>query len=162
VVILTQRARKRLLIAANGALAAGILIVLAAGLAPVDVAPAPGAHMDKPRPRDSSEAATTTKPLGAYAVIGQRNVRGPLFDPKPQPVRRTPPPKLRLTLRGTMVEPGCSYAILAAAGKSDQLASVGETIGGAEVVAIESGAVTVVYHGRSITLTVPTEGAKSP
>ncbi len=102
------------------------------------------------------------EPLSAYSAICQRELRKPLFDAKVSVVStaKAPPPKpkLAVTLTGTVIEPGFTYAMLR--GKSGQVkfVSVGQVIDDAEVTEITSSSVTVKFHGDSITLKVSKGG----
>lgn len=88
-----------------------------------------------------------TEPLG-------RDLRYPLYDPKPIQVKAAPPPKpvLKAKLVGTVLEPGFTYAIFTDASGKQTLVPVGQSIEGAEVLEIADGKAVVKFCGETITL----------
>lgn len=159
-VTISLLARKRILVTVNAALAAGILacIVLTVLL------PAKVEKVESPKDRDISvnrQESRQVGPLKAYAVIYRRDLRKPLFDPKPViPLTIEPPrPKLAVRLVGTAVEPGFTYGLFRTKSGRTELVSVGQKIEGAEVVSVGDGTATVKFAGELITLKVePKEG----
>ena len=157
---MTIRSWKHLLLAASLALAGGLVLsVYLLAARPVECPRAkPAAGTASPATGEPVEAAP---PAGAdYAVIYRRDLLKPLYDPKPEPKVETkpPPPKLRVTLEGTAVEPGFTYGVFRTADGKTRLVSVGETIAEAEVLEIRNGEAVVRHHGREITLEVPEKG----
>ena len=105
-------------------------------------------------------------PLDHYAVIWQRELRAPLFDPPPQVVAAAPKPRLTVRLLGTVVEPGgppgesgASYAMLATASGGVLLRKVGDTVDQVEIVGIGDGEVAILFAGERQTLTVEKSSA---
>lgn len=100
-------------------------------------------------------------PLAAFEAVWDRELGQPLDPPTPPPVAPAtrpamafapPPPPAKLV--GTILEPGYSMAIFARADGRPELRAVGESAGGAEVLRIESDAVTVRHNGRPLVLRV--------
>lgn len=155
---MTERNRKRLLWAVNAVLALAILASGGLALAPlgpsVRDAPAPA-----PAPAVAA-AETPPVPLDAYDVICQRDLRGPLFDTAaPQAAPAAPMPPFHLT--GTAVEPGFSFGLFRNSQGESKMVGVGESIDGAELVAVTEQAVTLKFGGRSVTMTVEKEGTST-
>ena len=67
----------------------------------------------------------------------------------------TGPAPLAVTLTGTVVEPGHSLAVFSGAGGKVELKAVGESAGGAEVLAIRRDSAVVRHNGEPLTLRVP-------
>ena len=152
------RKRRRILITVNLLLSAALAAIgYAIVLVPIDSAVEQQAGGAKTAVL-SDIMDRAAEPLSAYAAIYKRPLRKPLFDPKPgvaAGAKAAPPkPKLTVTLTGTVIEPGFTYAMLR--GKSGQVkfVAVGQTIDSAEVTAITNGSATVKFHGDSITLQV--------
>jgi hypothetical protein len=151
VTVMTWRNQRLLLFSAAAALVAAALFLLAWALfLPLDR----GDERDAARKKTQPDMATTRKmePLGAYAVIYQRDLRKPLFDSEAAKVDTPSPPPLTVTLKGTVVEDGFSYAILRGKGGDEKLLRVGDSLEGAEVIAIAEGEATVRFHDQNITL----------
>lgn len=151
---------ERQLLAVLCVLLVGSVAAAVHGLAfrPVEV---PEPAVASARNTDDSQAGApkAPRPASHYAVIARRNLLKPLFDVKPvKTVRKAPPPKLDVTLEGTMVEPGFTYGIFRDKRGQTQLVGVGKTIAGAEVLAIRVGEATLRHHGREVTLKVPEKG----
>ena len=161
---MSHRARKRSLWAVNLLAAAGIgLCVWAAVALPLTVAPgdlAEGDAVAKANPGDP-QRIDAPRPLDDYRAIYQRDLRKPLYDPKPVEVKRPKPPppkperKLAVTLVGTAVDPGSTYGFFRDKGGKVSLVGVGEKIADAEVSEISDGTAVVRFDGRVITLKVP-------
>ncbi len=147
-VTLTRRVRKRLLCTANVAMALAIAAVVAcAVMVPVE---RPDAETHALRPLPPAPAPPREiKELPAYAVIYERDLG---FSALVEAA--TPAPALTLRIVGTVIEPGFSSAYLETAEGKHKLASVGDTVGGAEVTAITAETVTVLFQGKSLTLPV--------
>jgi len=119
--------------------------------------------VDDPGPQSASSATDETptshaarRHLSDYAVVYERNLLAPLHDPAPAAVvrREAPPPRLEATLEGTAVEPGFTYALVRTKDGKTRFVSVGQTVAGAEVVAIGNGQATFSLGGREIVLKV--------
>lgn len=160
-VTMSTRDRRRLLWAVNVALAVALVAsVLALAVVPLDVGavePRPGQQHENDDPMHRPK----TGPLSEYAVIYQRDLRKPLFDPKPVVAVKTQPPKPKLTvsLVGTALEPGFTYGLFRNKSGETKLVSIGEKIDGAEVTAVNEGSATVKFHGELITLKVEKKGS---
>jgi len=153
---LTRHTQRRLLLLANAALVVAIAASLGAAaylpLSAVGEMP----RTDAASPVAEGPSAPRLAPLDTYRVIYQRDLNRPLFDPPPAPVVRAAPPAPQLTLRliGTVVEPGFTYGVFRTSGGQEKLVTPGETIDGAEVMAIGDGTATVRSHGRVLELKV--------
>ena len=108
--------------------------------------------------------------------IAARSLRGPLYDPPPQPappVERPKPPapvtpirsNLEWTLVGTIIEAGQSLAILADASGKFDVKGIGESLDlvppGVTLQDIESEQVTLQYQGRKSTVQLDRSTKKS-
>ncbi len=147
---------RRLLLGVNVALAAA-LVASAAGLV---LLPLETVDADRERPvaqrQDLPTARPAAGPLADYAVIYQRDLLRPLYDPKPV-VKVTPkpqPPKLPVTLVGTVLEPGFSYGMFKTRDGRTKFVRVGQAVEGAELLAITDNEATVKFGGREIVLKV--------
>lgn len=141
--------------AATCVAAATVLVCLAAAM-PLDLA-------ESPAPGIARGAAAGTAPSGAADKAGQvwdTDLRRPLHDDPPPPPAPTfapqtavvqPPPQL--TLVGTAVEPGHSYALFSVDGKT-QFKAVGDEINGAKLIAIREADCTLLWNGREIVIAV--------
>jgi len=150
----TRQNRKRLLLAVNAVLLAAIGVTCAVILMPIEEDSGPPSVRERPVVTPTDRPAV--KPLSSYAAIYSRDVRQPLYDPEPKRVVKVkkPEPTLRLKVTGTVVETGASYAFLRTARGEDRMASVGEVIDDATLLAITPEGVTVRFHGREIELTM--------
>ena len=139
---------------ASAALAAGILGAVAFGVFwPVDA----GSHLASKGPPAADPEGVHGRqvlPLQQYALIWQRPLRNPLYDPSPVAAKLTPEPQLKGRLAGTVVEPGFTYAFFNTADGRIVRLRVGDKIEGAEVKSIADGSVTVLFAGDTLTLTV--------
>jgi hypothetical protein len=156
--VMTLRKRRRILIMVNLLLSV-VLVGIGSALVLIPVDEPSGRQVSGKKAVGLSKIMPpVNEPLSAYAAICQRELRKPLFDSKPSAVStaKAPPPKpqLTVTLTGTVIEPGFTYAMLR--GKSGQVkfVSVGQAIDDAEVTEITPNSVTVKFHGDSITLKV--------
>jgi len=146
---------KRLLLAADAALAVAVVVSVAAlGLWPLAVGAEP-ARPSNDRTVLLAADRNLPGPIGDYAVIYRRDLRKPLYDLKPTPRVKNPPnrPKLTVRLMGTVSEPGFAYGLFRTKSGRDELVAVGQTVDGAQVVAIANGSATLKFHGELITLT---------
>lgn len=152
---MTGRTKKRLLDLANTALVAAIgLTVGSLWLWPANIS------SPAPTKTNANQIATVeappARPLSDYSVIHERDWRRPLEDPKPV-VKAPPkkdPPKLRITLVGTVMEPGFQYGIFRTKGGQTKFARVGQTVDGAVVVEIRPEAALVRKDGFEIEMEV--------
>lgn len=151
----TLRQHRKILLAANAVLGLGIVFCLIGFFFPTYIKESTKSvslqnlvHVE--------EAQSTIKPLKDYDVIFTRNLRKPLYDPKPVKVVKSPPPKPQLTvnLLGTVLEDGFTYAILKNRSGKTSFVPIGEALDGAEVTKIEKDSATVSFHGESIVLKV--------
>jgi len=134
---------------ALGTVAASILTC--AILWPVGTA-SEGEHEPPQQSIDVEGTDDPTHPLSYYSVIWQRDLRGPLWDPPPRPVAQRPKPTLAVTLTGTIVEPGFTYATFTLNDGSTVLRRVGQEVAGAEIKTIVDGEVRVLFAGEYLTL----------
>ncbi len=159
---MTLRIQKRLLWTLSAVL---VLAVAATGgalfLRPVErfdaaakTDPASGGGL---QPDDPNE----NLPLSAYAVIYEADLQRPLYDPGPVAAKPAPPPKPTITLVGTVIEEGFTYALLKTRAGQVKMASVGQTVDGAEVVGIAADSATIRFAGRTHVLTMQKEGKGS-
>ena len=97
-------------------------------------------------------------PLSAFDTVVRLDLRRPLSDVAVLEEKNIAPPPVRLT--GTIVEPGegNSKAIFQTNDGQIELKSVGDKAGGADILEINEESVTLLYHGRKITLQRQQEG----
>lgn len=156
-VMMTLRTRKRVLLAVNVLLAAGLVctawaMAFGAPLAQVDDPPAAegaGQHPHAAKPNSSALG-----PLEQYAAIYQRDLRQVLFDPPAIAARPAPKPKMPITLEGTAVEPGHSVAFIRTKSGHTKILRPGQTVDGVEILEILDQSVTVRFNGEVTTLTL--------
>ena len=120
--------------------------------------------VEEPAPQEAAGPATDETPtvqaprrhLSDYALVYERNLLAPLYDAAPAAVvaREAPPPRLEVRLEGTAVEPGFTYALVRTKDGKTRFVSVGQTVAGAEVVAIGNGQATFSLGGRRVVLKV--------
>ncbi len=153
------RQRRRLLLAANVALAAGIVACAAAAvLVPLEGADA-GAQGTVGRvAAPSTQPARQARPLAEYAVIWRTNLSGPLFDAPPPPPKPPEPVRLPITLAGTATEEGQAFAFFRTADGRIKTVAVGQTIEGAELLEVQRGSAKLRVGGRIVTLEMPKDG----
>jgi hypothetical protein len=154
------RSWRRLLWTTSIVLAAGIVcVVCAAVFMPLDLAATREPALEDGG-RAKAKADPSVKkmvPLERYAVVYERDLRKPLFDPavvRP-PDSSKPKRKLTVTLVGTAVDPGLTYGIFRDSHGKTVLARIGQKIEDAEVVSVEEGSATVKFDGETITLSLP-------
>lgn len=157
----TFRQQRKMLLAANVILGLGILCCLIGFLFPAGIKE-PAMSRSSDVNVQGKEVSSTIKPLKEYDVIFTRDLRKPLYDPKPVEVVKTPPPKPQLTvdLVGTVLEDGFTYAILKNRSGKTSFVSIGESLDGVEVTKIEKDSATVKFSGESIVLKVANKGEK--
>jgi hypothetical protein len=117
--------------------------------------------------RQSLATAPATRPavrrvhsLQELQTLWNLDLQRPLYDPPP--VLVTPPvvkrPPLTVRLLGTIVEPGNSVGVFRLADGREELRSIGQDAGGAEVLEIHEDRAVVRYHGEAMVLQVQQEG----
>jgi hypothetical protein len=159
--MMTQRDRKRLVIAANASLAVALIACLAWAILPanVDISPQTGGLSTAPAGPMRAES-----PLSAndYSIIYQIDLRQPLVDPPPAAAPAPTQAQVTVPVRlvGTVVEPGFSYAMLRNSAGEVKTVGVGESVDGVEVVSIVPGSAVVRYSGQTATLKVEVEENK--
>ena len=161
---MTQRDRRKLLLAINAVLGAALMAAMALAVTPLDdkvsVEPVRRAR------RAGAAEFRSIGPLSEFAVIHQRDLRRDLVDrpvTEVQPVVQTGPMPL-LQLVGTAAEPGDGFAMLRTQNGEVKMIGVGEEYEGVTVTAVEAESATVEYLGREVTLNVekPTEVPSLP
>jgi len=157
-VTLTPRSRGRLVLACNGLLIVGIVLAAAYAVWPIDPR-GPAGGLAATRPAAATPAGPAAGPLSAYAVVHARDLRKPLYDPEPIKVVATKPaePDPPVQLIGTVIDTSASFGLFRAKGGQDRFAGVGETVEGAEVLAVAEGSATLRFRGRDMTPKVPKE-----
>jgi len=153
-VTMTLRTQRRLLWTAAALLAlasagAGAGFVLWP-LEPLASASGPAAAAADAPEETSSDAS----PLSAYAVIYERDLQRPLFDPKPVAPKKKPPPEPTVTLVGTVIAPGAARAVLKTKGGQIKMATIGQTVDGAEVLEVTVDSATIRFAGHTHTLAI--------
>ena len=101
-------------------------------------------------------AGRATPPLTAYAAIYGRDLQQPLFDAVPE---TRPLPKPTVTLVGTVIQPGNTFALLKTKAGQVQWAAVGQAVEGAEVLEITADSATVRFAENTYTLKVEKQGS---
>gem|GEM_PF-2222762 len=99
--------------------------------------------------------------LASFEAAWGRKLRRPLVDPPPPPVRvasaktakASRAAKVPVRLLGTIIDGSRSRGLFASGIATVELKGIGETIGGATVLAIEENSATVSYNGgEAVTL----------
>lgn len=154
--------RQLLVLACLAILIATALAVWRLAVEPVGLDGPTDARVASVAEDDADLASPPKRYLTDYAVLWQRDLLRPLYDPKPVEVvkKEPPPPKLEVTLEGTAVEPGFTYGLFKVKGGDIKFVSPGQSVGGAEVLAIGNGEARLLFHGREITLKVKAEGGR--
>jgi hypothetical protein len=144
--------------------AAGVLLCAAVATVVLSLAlsyaQVPDADAQAIQPISQDRPLKTLAPLSAFEVVWKLDVRRPLYDAAPVAVAKTPPPPLTFKLAGTVIEKNNSYAMFATSDGKTELKIGGEKVGGAggvggaEVLKIEDGAVTLRYYEQTINLKV--------
>lgn len=153
-VTLTIHHGRRLLAGLCAALAAALAASVAAlALTPLD-AGTPGAASVESPVADNNAVEPAARPLKDYEIVWKRNLLAPLYDAAPVVAVKAPapPPKLPVTLLGTVVEPGHTYGMFRDKDGRTKFVRVGQSIDGAEVKTITGDGATVLFAGREITL----------
>lgn len=102
----------------------------------------------------NADAHKGLPPRGGFEPLLTLPLRRPLYDAAPvveAPRPRVVPP-LRLTLLGTILEPGQALAVLRDSGGKTQFLEIGQSLEEATVLSIEAAAVSLDYHGETRTL----------
>ena len=144
-----------------------VLNLVALGAAVVGIAAPLGAWLlPYSRPQAAPVRAVTPPksqgpsipPLSAFETVVRLDLRRPLSDVAVLEEKNIAPPPVKLT--GTIVQEGegNSKAIFQTNDGQVELKSVGEKTGGADILEIGEDNVTLLYHGRKITLQRQQEG----
>jgi len=153
-VIMTLRTQRRLL------WTAAALLALASAGAGLGLALSPLERLEKSggaraaSAEAPAETADEASPLSAYAVIYERDLQRPLFDPKPVAPKKKPPPKPTVTLVGTVIAPNGARAVLKTNAGRIKMATVGQTVDGAEVLEVTADSATIRFAGHTHTLAI--------
>lgn len=153
---MTPHKRKNILLAASALLGVAIVASIVLGVA-LPLVPPPSQTITKPRPSGANRQATKPATLDRFAVIYQKDVRRPLFDPKPvvyQPPPPPPPPKPTAKLVGTVADPGFACAIFRSGSGEDKVVPVGQTYEGIEVLEVKDTEAKVKFAGLPLVLKV--------
>jgi hypothetical protein len=151
---MTLQAQKRLLWTLNAVLATAI-VAASAGFAfwplpKFDAGPA------GPPIAPRASAAKERPPLSAYAVIYQQDLLAPLWDVVET---KAPPPQPVVTLAGTVIQPGFTYALLKNKAGEVKWVAVGQALDGAEVLEIAADSAVIRFGGATYTLKIQKEGS---
>jgi hypothetical protein len=158
---MTHRQRKRLLwtlVAALGAgTAAAAVLPLALPLAVSDSAATPADDSGRGATAEGTGSGKAGLTSAELAVIHERPLRRPLYDPSPQPEPEPEQPKLEIELIGTAIEPGFTYAMFRTSGGEQKLVRIGDRIEGAELLSVRSGEADLSFHQETVTLRLEKE-----
>lgn len=159
---MTIRQTRRLLwVTAALCIAAAVTVVTLGVLAPFTTTNATPQRLAAPEAR--AESKDSRAPRAALELVADLDLRRPLFDPPPPPppalVTAPLPPAMDLppepvTLAGTIIEQGRSYAIFITPAGAMEVRAVGEKTGTAEVVSIDDNSVTLSAGGRNFIVKV--------
>lgn len=106
---------------------------------------------EKPKDADPRKPA-----LSELAVIWQRDLRQPLFDPQPQSPPAPPPERpVAIELLGTVVEARQRYGLFRLSDRRTVIRPVGGDVEGYSVVGIERGRAQLRRGAREVELKVP-------
>lgn len=99
--------------------------------------------------------------MASYASIYTRPLRKPLYDPTPGAIvaAAKAEPKFTGVLTGTIIEPGFTFATFRVPGGEEKVVPVGQSVEGAEVLAITQGEVRIRFNDKEITLKANVEAA---
>jgi hypothetical protein len=149
---MTLRTQKRLLWTLNAVLAAAIVGSAAGFLC----WPLPKFDAGPAAPPTAPRAATAKdRPLlSAYAVIYQQDLLAPLWDVVET---KAPPPQPAVTLAGTVIQPGFTYALLKNKAGEIKWVAVGQALDGAEVLEIAADSAVIRFGGSTYTLKIQKE-----
>jgi hypothetical protein len=155
---MTHKGRKRVLLLLNTALASALAAAIALAVLPPRLEGRAAGEGGATEPQAARPPAAAP-PLEQYLSVCGRDLRKPLFDePGPPLPPAEPKPKPRLRLTGTAVEPGFTYAVFSTGSGQTKLVRIGQSVDGAEVVAIEVDSATVRFDGQLIRLTAEKKG----
>jgi hypothetical protein len=152
----TVRAQRRALWTLSAALAVATAHAAALLLQPVRLEAPAAAVASQPAPANA-KAAPTIRPLAEHVAAAGRDLRRPLEDPKPMAASAPAAPKLTVELMGTVIETNSAQALLRTSAGQSKFASVGDTVEGITVKAVEANQATVEFAGQLVTLTVRRE-----
>lgn len=135
-----------------------VTVAVGAGLALWPVGQSSRAMAVRPATAPSAPGAAPRQkpPLSAYAALSGRDFQQPLFD---APLESRPVPKPTVTLAGTVIQPGNTFALLKTKAGQVQWAAVGQTVEGAEVLEITADSVKIKVAEDTYTLKVEKQGA---
>jgi hypothetical protein len=153
---MTTRTRRRALWALNALLLGGIAATVAwAATVPVRTPPLSETTTTQPAGDGSAHRAARRKAEYREQLLA-RDLRKPLYDPKPVEVVVQPKPKppLTLTLTGTAVDPGFTAAFLRTRRGETHIVAVGESLDGAKVLKVTADSATLLWHEEEKNLTV--------
>jgi hypothetical protein len=95
--------------------------------------------------------------LSAYACLWEKDLQRPLYDPAPAVAKPKPPPVPGVTLVGTVIEEGFTYALLKTKAGQVKMVSVGQTVEGAQVLVITANSTTIRLGGHEHVLKIEKE-----
>jgi len=144
---MTIREQKKWLLFLNLALAAAIVVGVGLGLL-LPLSGQENAPVVKSAPATNPSGSSKLGPRNEYAVIYRKSLRGALY------AAAVSSPKLSVKLVGTMMDPDFTCGVFVNRSGEQTMVSVGQTIDGAQVVAIHDGSVTLQYGDQTIVLTV--------
>ena len=152
---MTLHTQNRMLWTLNVLLALAV-VAGGAGLAlwPIGRVEGDGAAEGVPPAATQAAAADTDLPLSAYAVLYEKDLLRPLYDAAPTVAAKTPPPKPTVTLVGTVIEQGFTYALLRTKDGQVKMVAAGQVVDGSEVTEITSDSTTVRFGGATHTLKI--------
>ncbi|MFA6135163.1 MAG: hypothetical protein WC869_14210 [Phycisphaerae bacterium] len=154
---ITLHQRERLLQIASLSLAGGTVLVAVLSLAWPLAGTGPLQTRAAGKTGPATQRASSPLPFTSYDAICRVDLTKPLFDPPPPKapaVPDVPPPKLNMRLTGTANEPGYVCAFFITPQGAIKVVRVGETIEGAEVIAITAGSVRLRQGGQEVTMTL--------
>jgi len=151
---MTLQAQKRLLWTLNAVLAAAI-VAAGAGFAFWPLPKFDAGPGSPPAPASRGSVAREKPPLSAYAVIYQQDLLAPLWDVVET---KAPPPQPAVTLAGTVIQPGFTYALLKNKAGEVKWVAVGQALDGAEVLEIATDSAVIRFGGATYTLKIQKEG----
>jgi hypothetical protein len=158
---MTDRSRRRLLWLLNALMGAGIVLVVASAMLPVEAGPPAAPPSLLVRPPTTAPAGTGLLGLPAYIAALSRDLQQPLFDKPPAPPPSAgpaaPPP---VVLEGTAIDAGGRFAVFRLASGQSQLLAVGQSILGVDLISVTAKSATVRWQGQTLTLQVPAGGGQ--
>jgi hypothetical protein len=145
----------------NALMGAGIVLVAASAMLPVEAEAPPALAAPGVRAAATAPADSHILPLPAYLAALSRDLQQPLFDrPPAPPPAAAPPAPLPVVLQGTAVDPGAKFAFFQVPGGQTQTVGIGQSILGVELISVTAKSATVRWQGQTLTLQVPAGGAQ--